>query len=82
MVDVINYFISVSKNKPKSSHIQKYLFKNAIDTQDGLLETLLKQLQEEGVVVNYGDTNEPADLNCLKNPLISDCTGTVQLMIL
>ena len=60
MVDAINYVTSVSKKKPTSSRIQKYLFKSAIDIQDGLLDILLDQLEEEGVIVNYGDVNESA----------------------
>ena len=55
--------------KTTSSRIQKYLFKNAIDIQDGL--------EKEGAVVNYGDTNESTykvvkDLNSSKNTIISD----------
>ena len=69
MVDSINYATFVSKTKPTSSCIQKYLFKNATDIQDGL--------EKEGAVVNYGDTNESAykvvkDLNSSKNTIISD----------
>ena len=82
MTDAINYVTSVSKNEPTNSRIQKYLFKNAIDIQDGLLEILLELLEEEGVVVNYGDKNESAykvvkDLNSLKDPIISDDKGKV-----
>ena len=58
VVDAINYVTSVSKKKSTSSRIQKYLFKSAIDIQDGLLDILLDQLEEEGVIVNYGDVNE------------------------
>ena len=58
VVDAINYVTSASKKKPTSSRIQKYLFKSAIDIQDGLLDILLDQLEEEGVIVNYGDVNE------------------------
>ena len=77
MVDAINYVTSVSKKKPTNSRNQKYLFKNAIDIQDGFLEILLEQLEEEGVAVNYGDRNESAykvvkDLNSLRNPIISE----------
>ena len=36
----INYTTFVSEKKPKSSPIKKYLFKNAIDIQDGLLQVL------------------------------------------
>ena len=55
---------------------KKYLFKNAIDSQDGLLKILLDQLEEEDVVVNFGDGNESPykfvkDLNNSKNPIIS-----------
>ena len=45
VVDLINYATFVSETKPTSSRIQKYLFKNAIDIQDGLLEILLDQLE-------------------------------------
>ena len=44
VVDAINYVTSVSKKKPTSNRIQKYLFENAIDFQDGLQEILLEQL--------------------------------------
>ena len=55
---------------------KKYLFKNAVDSQDGLLKILLDQLEEEDVVVNFGDGNESPykfvkDLNNSKNPIIS-----------
>ena len=60
VVDLINYATFVSETKPTSSRIQKYRFKNAIDIQDGLLEILLDQLEKEGAVVKYGDTNESA----------------------
>ena len=77
VVDLINYATFVSDTKPTSSRIQKYLFKNAIDIQDGLLEILLDQLEKEGAVVKYGDTNESAYkvvkyLNSSKNTIISD----------
>ena len=72
MVDVINYVTSASKKKPISSRLQKYLFKNVIDSQDGLLEILSDQQEEEGFVVNYGHANELAykvvnGLNSSKN---------------
>ena len=38
VVESINYATFVSEKKPTSSRIQKYLFKKAIDIQDGLLE--------------------------------------------
>ena len=75
VVYAINYVTSVCKKKPPtSSRIQKYLFKNEIYIKDGLLEILLDQL-EEGVIVNYEDTNESAykvvkDLNSFRNPII------------
>ena len=74
VVHAINYVTSVCKKKPTSSRIQKYLFKNEIYIKDGLLEILLDQL-EEGVIVNYEDTNESAykvvkDLNSFRNPII------------
>ena len=56
MVDAINYVTPVSEKKP-SSRLQKYLFKNVIDSQDGLLEILSDQLEEEGFIVNYGRAN-------------------------
>ena len=65
----------VKRNQQVAWHrIQKYLFKNEIYIKDGLLEILLDQL-EEGVIVNYEDTNESAykvvkDLNSLRNPII------------
>ena len=40
VVVAINFVTSVSKKKPTSSRIQKYLLKNTIDIQDGL-KTLL-----------------------------------------
>ena len=80
MVNAINYVGSASKKKPPSSRIRKYLFKNAVDTQDDLLDILLVQPEEKSVVVNYGDTNESSYkvvkvLNCLKNLIISDDKG-------
>ena len=77
VVESINYATFVSEKKPTSSRIQKYLFKKAIDIQDGLLEIFLPQLEKEGAVINYGDTNESAyeivkDLNSSKNTVISD----------
>ena len=77
VVESINYATFVSEKKPTSSRIQKYLFKKAIDIQDGLLEIFLPQLEKEGAGVNYGDTNESAyeivkDLNSSKNTVISD----------
>ena len=80
MVDAINFVTSVSKKKPTSTHIQKYLLKNTIDIQDGSLKTLLDQLEEESVIVNYGDTNKSAykvvkNLNSSTNPIISDDKG-------
>ena len=65
----------VKRNQQVAWHrIQKYLFKNEIYIKDGLLEILLDQL-EEGVIVNYEDTNESAykvvkDLNSFRNPII------------
>ena len=80
VVDATNYVTFVSKKKPTSSCIQKYLSKNAIDIQDGLLEILLEELEEEGALINYGDANESAykvvkDLNSLRNPIVSDNKG-------
>ena len=77
VVDLINYATFVSETKPTSSRIQKYLFKNAIDIQDGLSEILLDQMEKKGAVVKYGDTNESAYkvvkyLNSSKNTIISD----------
>ena len=74
MVDAINYVTSVSKKKPTSSRLQKYLFKNVIDSPDGLLKILPDQQEEERFVVNYGHANELAykvakGLNSSKNPI-------------
>ena len=50
MVDSINCVISVIKEKPVCSVIEKYFLKNVIDIQDGLLENLFNQLEEGSVV--------------------------------
>ena len=46
VVGAINYVTSVSKKKPTRSRIQKRIFKNTIDIQDGLLEILLEQREK------------------------------------
>ena len=80
VVDAINYVTSASKKKPTSSRIQKYLFRSAVEIQDCLLDTLSDQLEEEDVIVNYGDMNQSAyyvvkDLTSSRNTIISDDKG-------
>ena len=85
VVDAINYVTSASKKKPTSSRIQKYLFRSAVEIQDCLLDTLSDQLEEEDVIVNYGDMNESAyyvvkDLISSRNTIISDDKGKGTLL--
>ena len=85
VVDAINYVTSASKKKPTSSRIQTYLFRSAVEIQDCLLDTLSDQLEEEDVIVNYGDMNESAyyvvkDLTSSRNTIISDDKGKGTLL--
>ena len=55
MLEAIDYIKSVSKKKPTKGRILKYMARSNLKFQEEVLQMLLDNLEEEGILENRGD---------------------------
>ena len=55
ILEAIDYIKSVSKKKPTKERILKYMARSNLKLQEEVLQMLLDNLEEEGILENRGD---------------------------
>ena len=55
ILEAIDYVKSVSKKRPTKERILKYMARSNLKLQEEVLQMLLDNLEEEGILENYGD---------------------------